>query len=272
MISRIAIVTNNLENTIPFLNTNAPRLDAIGIEVPVVLLTRRRQNRRFPERVLRKARVQSKIMGISLGSQIINIAIYTMYNMLIQKNDCILRPEERLSKPINTIVVESANCDDFLNVVKRYHCDLVLLMGSDVLKRATLDALAVPVLNCHLSDPQFVRGLPPVFWEILDHRETICLTVHSVTPAVDSGPVLAQREYPIQWGPGVSATIQMTYKGAMSEVGELHELVIRQLVAGMAKYSPSIPGPLRSTPNLLSILKAERICRLRYKKLGKCSS
>lgn len=164
------------------------------------------------------------------------------------------------------VVVEatSGNAHSVVFALGRCGCDLGLMIGGDVLTRRTLKAIRMPLLNVHLSDPAFVRGLPPVVWEILDRRDAIKLTLHRVTPQIDAGGVVLQREVPIVWGPTLADTIQRTRRAASREIARLVAEGIPRWSQGVPPEPVSHPGPLRTIPPLWDTLRAERICRERF--------
>ena len=111
----------------------------------------------------------------------------------------------------------------------------------------------------------FVRGLPAVFWEILGGRDVIHLTLHELVPALDAGPVVAQREVPIVWQPSLGATIRKTREAAAGVVPSLLREGLRPDGEGSPVRRAATLGPLRTTPRVGQMLAASGVCRHRYR-------
>ena len=129
--------------------------------------------------------------------------------------------------------------------------------------RRTLDALALPLFNLHLSDPAFVRGIPPVFWEVLAGRDTVVPTLHRLTATLDGGEVIHQQACPIAWRPGLRETIDATHARIAAAVPAILEEGLRRILDGTAQARAIAPGPLRTTPSRRQIREAQRRCRER---------
>jgi methionyl-tRNA formyltransferase len=150
--------------------------------------------------------------------------------------------------------------------VRAAGADLVCLMGARILTKETLAALNRPAINIHSSDPRFMRGAPSVVWEVLDRRKSITLTIHQVTPELDSGDILLQRELPIRFSGGLGATLERTFVDSVPVITRLFAETIVGLKNRRLTPQPFAPGPLRVTPKCTQTLAAEFRCRANTKK------
>jgi methionyl-tRNA formyltransferase len=123
------------------------------------------------------------------------------------------------------------------------------------------------LFNLHLSDPAFVRGLPPILWEVLDGRDSIVLTLHRLTSTLDGGDVIHQQAMPIVWQPTLGATLRATRATFDRAIPGVFERGLRQILDGTARPRPIVPGPLRTMPSAGQLLEANRICRKRWREL-----
>ena len=160
--------------------------------------------------------------------------------------------------------VASGNAAAAVASLRTSNCSLCAIFGGDVLSRETLDRGELPFVNVHLGDPAFVRGQPPVFWEILDGRSSIVLTLHRVTPAVDAGPIVRQRHSPIVWGPTLAQTLRRTRERAAPEIARLLADGIPAVLREEPGLLPPAPGSVRTTPTIRQALEARRVCRERF--------
>ena len=168
-----------------------------------------------------------------------------------------------LGKGRRLLEVRSANDPAVASALREEDCALGIVFGGDVLTRPTLEALDVPLFNIHLSDPAFVRGLPPVFWEILGGHDSIRMTLHVLAPQLDAGPIVTQKDVPIAWQRTLGGTLLRTTERCAGEVTSLLADGIRAILDGSVEPRPIGPGTLRTTPTIRQILQARRICRKR---------
>jgi methionyl-tRNA formyltransferase len=158
--------------------------------------------------------------------------------------------------------VGTLNSREAVDVVKSRGCDLVCLMGTRIISKETLAALGIPVVNIHSSDPAFVRGGPPVVWEILDKRTSITLTVHEVVEKLDSGAILRQKNHPIVFAGGLGRTVAGTMLAAKPLVAQLFYEVLVDYQRGAVERTEFAPGVLRVTPPIAATVRADCLCRL----------
>jgi methionyl-tRNA formyltransferase len=107
--------------------------------------------------------------------------------------------------------------------------DLVVCMGFPW--KIPPDALAVPRLGWLNGHPSLLprhRGPLPVAWAIRDGDEEIGITFHRMDAELDTGPILAQRRYPL----GELQSPDTFYPEFGSTVGETLAEALERLAAG----------------------------------------
>lgn len=71
--------------------------------------------------------------------------------------------------------------------------DVVLVYGTRIIKKATLDAVAAPFINYHAGFNPLYRGQHGAYWALtVGDRDHAGLTIHLVDEGVDTGAVLYQ--------------------------------------------------------------------------------
>jgi folate-dependent phosphoribosylglycinamide formyltransferase PurN len=143
--------------------------------------------------------------------------------------------------------------------------DLAVVFGGSPIPARTIDAMGVPLLNVHASDPSFCRGMPPVFWEVHAGLDALTLTLHEIVARLDAGAVVAQRTMPIAWRRSLTATLRATRDRMALELPLLLADGLEQIVRGEAHPRGVPPGPLRTLPRLGEILEAQRRCTRRWR-------
>jgi methionyl-tRNA formyltransferase len=86
------------------------------------------------------------------------------------------------------------NDDGFVRELEAGGVDLLLVTGwPRVLRERVLSVARVASVNVHPSILPHYRGKDPLFWAILRGERQVGVTLHRLTDAVDSGPILYQR-------------------------------------------------------------------------------
>jgi folate-dependent phosphoribosylglycinamide formyltransferase PurN len=146
--------------------------------------------------------------------------------------------------------------------------DLAVVFGGSPIPGRMLDAMGVPLLNIHASDPSFCRGMPPVFWEVHAGLDSLTLTLHEIVARLDAGAVVAQRPMAIAWRRSLVATLRATRDRMAAELPLLLADGLGGMVRGEARARAVPPGPLRTLPRLGEILAAQRRCARRWRAHG----
>jgi len=103
------------------------------------------------------------------------------------------------------------------------------------------------------------RGGPPVLWELADGRDTVGFTVHRIDAGIDTGPVLATGEVPLERRATLRETLAMT-------IPRLHDASLdaleRVLASGeLTGLAQERAGRARTTPTLRDYLRVRRALR-----------
>lgn len=84
--------------------------------------------------------------------------------------------------------------DEDVRTIKAWNLDVILRMGSGILRGGILEAAMHGILSFHHGDNRTHRGGPAGFWEVLERRDCTGYIVQRLTEALDAGEVLARGE------------------------------------------------------------------------------
>lgn len=96
-------------------------------------------------------------------------------------------------------VHETANAPGLIELVERERPDLMLVSGTDLLKKGTLDRFATQVMNLHTGISPYIRGGPNCTnWALaLGEFDLIGNTVMWIDPGIDSGAIITTERTPL---------------------------------------------------------------------------
>jgi methionyl-tRNA formyltransferase len=155
--------------------------------------------------------------------------------------------------------VPSLNGEEARDALRRLGADVAVSLDNTIIREATFSLPAHGTINVHHGAVPEYRGGPPVFWELRDGGDTVGFTVHLIDAGIDTGPVLARGEVPIERRGSLGETLRAT-------IPRLHEASLdaleRVLDAGaFAGERQPAGGRHRTTPTLRDWLDVRRSLR-----------
>ena len=99
------------------------------------------------------------------------------------------------ARPIrsNAVYVESANSDDAIQRLRSANPALVVVNGTRILTRRTLEAVGVPFVNMHAGITPTFRGCHGAYWALATGRPDLAgTTIHRIDTGIDTGTVIKQ--------------------------------------------------------------------------------
>lgn len=99
------------------------------------------------------------------------------------------------ARPIgsNATYVESVNSEDTVKHLRAENPDLVVVNGTRILSRRTLEAVNAPFINMHAGITPAFRGCHGTYWALATGRPDLAgTTIHRIDTGIDTGTVLKQ--------------------------------------------------------------------------------
>ena|SRR5438309_3308936 len=130
----------------------------------------------------------------------------------------------------------SANDEALIDLVERERPDLVLVSGTDLLKKRTLDRFRARVMNLHTGISPYIKGAPNCTnWALaLGEFDLIGNTVMWIDPGIDSGAIVTTERTPLS---GRESLAELHLK----VMEHAHDLYRRAVVAFAAGHTlPSV--------------------------------
>jgi methionyl-tRNA formyltransferase len=214
--------------------------------------------------ILSVAKRQAKVAGSSLPIALLRLVVFRLWSNFGRREEAVAVAD--LPETIPSFRVASINSAEAVDAVHACGSDASCLLGTRILTKSTIQELGHIILNGHASDPRFVRGRPPVFWEVLNGDGHICLTVHQAVQQLDAGPIYGQRLQEILYCGGIGATMRATMKQARLTMLDLFAEVLIGMHNRTITPIEFKPGPVRTLPRISQLMRAEILCRSRSKK------
>ena len=136
-----------------------------------------------------------------------------------------------LERPVEQAhFVGSVNDPDAVDFVSEGSAGLVLVYGTGLVRKATLDAIGAPVLNLHTGLSPYYRGVACHFWPLIDGRpDRVGVTAHECVPELDAGRIFGTRVVP----PVPGDTVHAVFARQVVAGAELYADIVRQSMSGL---------------------------------------
>ena len=155
--------------------------------------------------------------------------------------------------------VPTLNGDEARDALRRLGADVAISLDNAIIRPETFSLPTHGTINVHHGAVPGYRGGPPVFWELRDGLDRVGFTIHLIDTGIDTGPVLASGQVPIEPRSTLAETLAAT-------LPHLHEASLDALEAVLdAATFEGDPQPRggthRTTPTLRDYLRVRRSLR-----------
>jgi folate-dependent phosphoribosylglycinamide formyltransferase PurN len=155
--------------------------------------------------------------------------------------------------------VPTLNGDEARDALRRLAAEVAISLYNAIIRPETFSLPVHGTINVHHGDVPDYRGGPPVFWELRDGLDRVGFTIHLIDAGIDTGPVLARGDIPIERRATLAQTLAAT-------IPRLHEASLDALEAvldaGVYEGEPQFGGRRhRTTPTLGDYLNVRRSLR-----------
>jgi hypothetical protein len=248
---RVVLLTANPRGVASRFLTRGPRLP--GVELAAVVLDE-------ATRADRRARLRIRLRKLRrLGPGAIPVALALRRLYAASAGD----EADLASFGLPVHRVPTLNGPEAQATLRELAPDLAVSLHNRILREPTFSIPRLGTINVHHGATPEYRGMPPVFWELRDGRETVGFTIHRIDAGIDTGPVLAAGEVPIERRPSLGATLAATLPRLYDASLEALDCVLAALATGSARErAQERTGLARTTPGLRDFLRVRTALRL----------
>lgn len=158
--------------------------------------------------------------------------------------------------------VPTLNGDTARGELRRLGADVAVSLENTLISEATFSVPRHGTINVHHGAVPEYRGGPPVFWELADGLDRVGFTVHRIDAGIDTGPVLAAGDVPIERRRSLRATLAATIPPLHEASLDALEAVLLALADGKAEARKQPAGGRhRTTPTLRDYRRVRQALR-----------
>jgi methionyl-tRNA formyltransferase len=239
---RVAVLTNRSTRGVAIIEA----LTEAGIRIDALII----DSDRFA------VRAQARKAARLVAKRGISETLYRTRKGVKRAVAAIRRSERELDfyRRFSLVVVEvpNANGPESERLLKSLAPDVLVLGGSRILKPHILSIPRIGVLNPHPGLLPAYRGVDVIPWAVYN-GDPLGVTVHFVDPGIDTGDIVAQRQFELQPGDSLGSL----RKKADALLGQIMAEVVSQLTRGELTRTPQDRGAGRLYSLMPPDLKAQ---------------
>lgn len=154
----------------------------------------------------------------------------------------------RLGVPV--VETERTNSDETRAALSQWNVDLALSLGNTYIGKKLFSIPRLGMINVHEEILPAFQGAQSIIWPIHEGVRETGFTIHQVDEHIDTGRILYQQRFPIEFSPTLQETVvnnlvtcRRLIPGAITSVCEDYEAVVRSSIIqprGRSFTTPSI--------------------------------
>lgn len=107
---------------------------------------------------------------------------------------------------------ENINSKEFVDLVRKYSCDLFVSMSfNQIFQHEIINLPKYNSINCHAGKLPFYRGRNILNWALINDENEFGITVHYIDKGIDTGDIILQKTYPITDQDNYSTLLEKSY-------------------------------------------------------------
>jgi len=158
----------------------------------------------------------------------------------------------------------TTNCDRTRELFRAAGADLALSLGNSFIAKSVFSIPRFGMVNVHMEVLPEFQGASSVIWPIYEGVSETGFTIHQVEDHIDTGEMLYQERYPIQFHPTLRETVNSSLEAGRRRVPEALALVCSDWDAVRERAVRQPRGKAYTTPSLRQYLRIVRNHRRMY--------
>lgn len=122
----------------------------------------------------------------------------------------------------------SVNSQEYIDAVKALRPEMIVSVAApEIFKSPLLQVASIGCLNIHSGKIPEYRGMMPTFWQMLEGKPAVTVTVHEMVPKLDAGGVIDTFEFPLH----ANDSLDRVIAGTKQEGARLMIRVLERIAA-----------------------------------------
>ena len=157
------------------------------------------------------------------------------------------------------------NCDTTRNLFKESNADLGVSLGNGYIPKSVFSVPKCGMVNIHGEILPEFQGAQSIIWPIYKGTRETGFTIHQIDNKIDTGDILYQKKYPIQFCSTLRDTVEKNLKIARVKIPKAFSYVCENFVSLKAVAISQTNGKSYTTPSIWQFFRMVRNNHAMYK-------
>ena len=158
------------------------------------------------------------------------------------------------------------NCDVTRDIFKNSAVDLGLSLGTGYIAENLFTIPKNGMINLHAEILPDFQGAQSVIWPIYEKRKEFGFTIHQIDRNIDTGNILYQERYPIEFASTLKSTVCKNLNAARSRMPSALSYVCENYELLRDKSQAQLNSKSYTTPSIWQFLRMVKNNYILYKK------
>jgi methionyl-tRNA formyltransferase len=156
------------------------------------------------------------------------------------------------------------NCDITREAFMKSNADLGLSLGNGYIAKSIFAIPRYGMINVHAEVLPDFQGAQSIIWPIYEKRKETGFTIHQIDSTIDTGAILFQERYPIEFAPVLKDTVGQNLNTARSKIPSASSYVCENYESLREEAILQTDGKSYTTPSIWQFLRIVRNHRALY--------
>ncbi len=157
------------------------------------------------------------------------------------------------------------NCDTTREMFRKLEADLGLSLGNGYIAKSVFSIPKHGMINIHTEILPDFQGAQSIIWPIYENRKDTGFTIHQIDSNIDTGEILYQERYPIEFSPVLKDTVLRNLDTARNRMPSAFSHVCEHYESLKEKALPQTVNKSSTTPSIWQFIRMVRNHRALYR-------
>jgi methionyl-tRNA formyltransferase len=158
------------------------------------------------------------------------------------------------------------NCETTKTLFKNANADLGLSLGNGYISESIFSIPKYGMINIHTELLPKFQGAESIIWPIYEKSGETGFTIHQIDKKIDTGDILYQKIYPIQFHSTLRKTVEKNLQDVRNEIPDAFSYVCENYLTLLDNAKPQSQGKSYTTPSYWQFLHMIKNHRAMYQK------
>ena len=157
------------------------------------------------------------------------------------------------------------NFDKTRELFREADADLGLSLGNGYIPKSVFSIPKYGMVNIHTEILPKFQGAQSIIWPIYEGSKETGFTIHQIDNKIDTGDILLQERYPIQFCSTLRKTVEKNSMTARMKIPDAFSYVCQNYVSLKAEATSQTNGKSYTTPSIWQFIRMVRNHRVMHK-------